>query len=156
MTTIEQLKNMPVGTKIGGFTKAIKTSKKKWQVEGQWFHQVQLMDKTGDMLADVNIGTYKPLIGGQEIRIIVAEIQETEDRNKPVLKLYIDQFEQVTQIGEPPDSMSFMGESEKVVRGKIKCWLVAAMLESGDSMVLVSEQIKDPLMKEIIDEIMKG
>ena len=130
MITIEQLKKMPIGYRTGGFIKTIKTAKKKWQVDSKWMHQVLLTDETGDMLADVNIGTYSPLIGGQEIRIIVCEIQETEVRNVPTLKLYIDQFT-MPSVTEPPDVMNFAGASPNVIRGKIKTWLVAGCLQSG-------------------------
>lgn len=152
MIMIEQIKEMPIGTRFGGFTKTIKTAKKKWQVDGKWIHQVQLMDKTGDMLADVNIGKYEPLIGGQEIRIIVAEVQETEVRNVPTLKLYVDQFSMPT-ITEPPDVMNLSnGEPARVIRGKIKTWLAAGCLQSGTP----PREVDRDGIDSLVDWIMEG
>jgi hypothetical protein len=132
MTTIKQLLAMPLGYKTGGFAKTIKTAKKKWQVNGKWVHQVLLTDETGDMLADVNIGGYVPLIAGQEIRVVVCEIQATETGPfaSGKTKLYVDQFVRPT-VTEPPDVMDFAEESAKIIRGKIKTWLVAGCLQSG-------------------------
>jgi len=148
---------MPVGERLGEFSLAIKTAKKKWQVNGKWIQQVLLMDKTGDILADVNIVKYIPLIAGQEIRIIVAEVQSTEIRNVPALKLYIDQFEIPATIGEPDNIPDLSGlDSSNVIRGKIKCWLVAAKVETGVPEKEILKFAQSDALKAIIDSIMEG
>ncbi len=156
MITIAQIKKMPVGTKLAGFANCftIKTAKKSWPVGDEWMHQVLLTDKTGDMLADVNIGKYIPLIGGSEIRIIVAEVQETEVRNVPTLKLYVDQFELPVCIGDSP--MEDIDYYLKTVRSKVKCLLVAAYTGAGNDIDKQLEYAEDPKLSQIIDSIIKG
>lgn len=154
MTTIQQLRNMPLGSKTGGFVKTVKTAKKKWQVNGKWMHQVLLMDETGEMLADVNIGTYSPLIAGQEIRIVVCEVQAAEigpfasDRTK----LYVDQFAFTeSPVTEPADTMNFTGESPNIIRGKIKTWLAAASLQSGKT----PQEVDRAGIESLVDWVMQ-
>ncbi len=140
MTTILSLLNSPIGTRTGGFTKTIKTAKKRWANGDQHYQQVILMDESGEMLADVNITTKPILQRTQELRIIVCEVQSS-DKGK---KLYISEYELVTDIGEPP--LELDGEA-RVVRSKIKCWLVPALIQSGISI----EQI--PSYKKHIDRV---
>ena len=158
--TIEQLKSMPNNYKTGGFLMAIKTAKKMWQVKDIWYQQILLMDETGEILADVKLGKgYTPLSGYKQIKIIVCIIQESfpdGKKKKSEKKLLIDQFDLPTQIGEPETAINFVnGEPEKVVRGKIKCWLAASMLQSR-SVEAALQEIQKPEMKEIIDSIIEG
>ncbi len=145
--TIAQLLSMPVDTKVGGFDVIVKTAKKKWQVGDKWIHQVLLMDETGEMLADVNIGINKPMIRGQKFRVIVSEIQAAEKG----IKLYVDQF-QIETITEPPDIMAFAeNECTKVVTGKIKTWLVAGCLQSGTP----TNEVDKAAINSLADWVMK-
>ena len=164
MLTIKQIKEGgKIGEKFCGGQFSIKTYKKTWEVNGGWVSQVILMDKTGEIPADVNVGKkYNPLRGRVgKIKLIVAEIQEAEYLGKGRKKLYVDQWENA----EPPmtydeydqqKSEIYQSDSEQVIRSKIKCWLVAARVESEDSTEMIYEFTKDPLLAKIIDEIMKG
>lgn len=154
---ISDMLKMPVGTPIGGFTKTIKTAKKKWQAKASgkevWMHQVVLSDETGDILTDVKIGGYSPLIRGSEIRVIVGQIQQSEKG----VKLYVDQFIKPADIGDPENVAGFYdnfnNESVQVIRSKIKCWLVAACLQGGKE--IIADHIKSfrffPKLRYVID-----
>ena len=136
MTTIKQLQNMPVGTRVGGFDKTIKTAKKMWQVDDVWFQQVLLMDETGEMLADVRIGSKRiQLQRTQEIHITVVEIREGEKGEF----LYIEQYHPLTTT-EPPYTPNFTGD-ERVVRSKIKCWLIASAIQ-GNQINIINNDMK--------------
>ena len=93
--------------------------------------QVLLMDKSGEILADVNVGKkYNPL-HHTVIKIIVAEVQEGELANKPIKKLYVDQWSYITVVGEP-EGFCNPSAVELEVKSKIRCWLVAATIQSGN------------------------
>lgn len=158
MITIAELKNGKVGEKIGGgFEFTIKTCKKTWQVGKKWIHQVVLMDTTGEMLADVNLGEkYNPLTRGEAIKIIVSEIQDSEKGNK----LYIDQWVCPSTGSEPPlspyEQMLAGIQSPKEIRGKILCWLVASKIQTGVDLDEVKAFLEDTKLKDVVDLIMKG
>ena len=141
MITIKELQDAEP-QKIGGFKKTIKKTKKLWQVGEDWIHQVVLMDETGEMLADVKVGKRNPLIRATEIQIIVAETRDTDVGRI----LYVDQFA-FEQFSEPPFTQNFQGE-ERVVRSKIKCWLVAATIQSG-------KEVDESKILKLVDFIMK-
>lgn len=144
---IQQLKEMPAGTRVGGFSLTIKTAKKKWQVDGKWIHQVLVMDNTGEMLADVNIVKNIPLQRAQTFRVIVSEIQAAEQGTK----LCVDQF-QLDTITEPDNIIDFVaGESDRTIKGKIKTWLVAACLQSGTPPTKIDRIGVD----DLVDYVMK-
>lgn len=158
---ISQLLIQPIGTKINPGTLAIKTYKKTWQAGDIWWSQVILMDETGEMPADINVGKiYNPIRGrGNRINIIVAEVQEAEYLNKDRKKLVVDQYTMpTTSIAEyEQDQDQIEDESRLIVEGKIRHGLCCAILRGwpdDDSMKLT------PLMKEIIlewqDFIMTG
>jgi len=150
--TIQQLLEMPIGQKAGGFPVTIKTAKKKWEVNGKWYHQVVIMDDTGEMLADVCIHVNVPLQRTQTLWVIVSIVQQA-DKGK---KLYIDQFRHET-INEPPEALDFgAGESEKTIRSKIMCWLTSAKVQTGATNKEVLTYITDPVFREILDVIMEG
>ena len=132
---IKQLLMQPIGQKIGAFPLSIKTYKKNWQVGKIWWCQVICMDETGEMPVDVKIGAqYNPIRGrGSVIHVIVAEVQEAEYLGKDRKKLVVDQFTIPETIGEPPQTDNYYGENPQVIRGKVKCWLVAAKDETGIS-----------------------
>ncbi len=145
MITIKELQEAEAGQKVGGFanTLTVKKTKKMWQVGDDWIHQVVLMDKTGEMLADVCVGEGRnPICRATEIYVQVAEIRQT-DVGKI---LYVDQW-RVDLISEPPFVPSFQGE-ERVVRSKIKCWLVAATIQAG-------EDVDESKILKYVDFIMK-
>ncbi len=112
--------------RIGGFTKTIKTAKKKWQIKEVWFHQVCLMDETGEILADVKIGKNTPLWHNQEINIIVGETRDT-DKGRI---LYVDQYS-TASVTEPPEMDYSVGEPNEIM-GKIRHGLVCADKMAGN------------------------
>jgi len=131
MITIEQLKKMPVGHKVGGgFVLTVKKTKKSVQLPNKhYIHSVVLFDSTGEMLADFKdaggAGAYNPLIKAQEVNIIVAQIQDAEAGTK----LYVDQFSLVTsQSLEPGEDYP---DWRTTVRGKIRHGVVCAYIHSG-------------------------
>ena len=142
MITIKELQDAEAGQKIGGFKKTIKKTKKLWQVGKHWIHQVVLMDETGEMLADVKVGGYNPLIRNTEIIIVTAETRDADVGRI----LYVDEF-RFELVNEPPGIPNFTGD-DRVVRSKIKCWLVAATLQSG-------ETVDKPRILKLVDFIME-
>lgn len=131
---IKQLLEMPLGTRINPGTLNIKTYKKTWSVDDIWWSQVILMDETGEMPADVKVGTaYNPLRGqtGGEIKIIVAEVQSAEYLGKDRKKLIVDQFTIPTQTVD--EFQSKQDEIDKevklIVESKVRCWLVSASIQ---------------------------
>ena len=127
-----------------------------------------LTDKTGDILADVNVGEkYLPLIRGSLIRIVVAEVQAAVPGRQKVetsKKLYVDQFSIPTCTAD-----EYMAEEEavleewkveaaKTVRSKIKCLLVTAKVRAPATKNIeeVYEFACHSFMPKIIDEIVKG
>ena len=150
---------MPVGQKLGGFDLTIKTAKKKWQIiyppkdaiDNFWMQQALLTDETGDILADVKLKGNIPLQRTQQLHVTVAEIQQGETG----VKLYVDQYE-IPTLTEPPFVPDFT-EADKIVRSKIKCWLVAGMFQSGQyNMEGILVDIESPTFAQIIDSIIKG
>lgn len=156
---ISQILIQPTGTRINPGTLSIKTYKKTWQVDGTFWSQVILMDDTGEMPADVNVGeTFNPLRGqtGGEINIIVAEVQEAEYLGKNRKKLVVDQFTIPTQTVD--EFQSKQDEIDKevrlVVRSKIKCWQVAGYLsQQGISPFDARKFAKSKELDEIVDAI---
>jgi len=136
MTTIKQLLAMPVGQGTGGYTLSIKTYKKTWQVDTIFWSQVILMDGTGEIPADVKVGTtYNPLRGrGREINVIVAEIQEAEYLGKDRKKLVVDQFTiPSTPIEEYESKQADLEKEAKlVIESKIRCWLASASIQGKE------------------------
>lgn len=165
---IAQLKEMPIGYKTGGgFTMAVKTIKKSWQVGKNWMQQLILMDETGEMLADIKLGPNCQNIRGRigkEIKVVVCEIQESEFNNKPCKKLYIDQYDIPTWYGEPPlpeDEANWKKENDEIIRSKVRCWLVSACLQGGQIKPdMISGQSipkgAKKIINELVDFIMKG
>lgn len=131
---IKQLLDMPIGTRINPGTLTIKTYKKTWQAEDVWWSQVILMDETGEMPADFNVGkTYNPLRGqcGGRVSIIVAEVQNAEYLGKDRKKLMVDQYSIPTQTVD--EFQSKQDEIDKevklIIESKVRCWLVSASIQ---------------------------
>jgi len=143
---IALISTYPIGQKCGGFWVTVKTSRKLLQIEGEWINPVVITDSSGEMLADVNVGKYIPLIRGVEIKVVVGIIQNGEKGTK----LFIDQFEYET-LTEPPAIMNLTGE-EKTVRGKIRTWLVAACLQSGTPPCEIDKTAINSLIKYVMEE----
>ena len=152
---VKQLLEMPNNYRVGGFDLTIKTAKKKWETKEGWMHQVVLMDETGEIWADVNIGKNIPLIAGRSIHITICEVQDSEHLNKPCKKLLVSQFTQPTQIGEPEMNFKY-GDSVKTIRSKILCLHSVAKTRRGASTCEVLVYLNDPKLKEIVDRIMEG
>lgn len=155
--TIKQLLAMPVGEKVGGgFSLAVKTFKKSWQVNKKWIQQIILMDETGEMPADVNLGLHcNTLRGklGKEIKVVVAEIQNAEYLGSDRKKLYIDQYDYDVWVGEPPsDAENWQVMKESEIKGKIRHGLCCAFIQSNtDNPLNIKEQIN-----ELTEFIMTG
>jgi hypothetical protein len=147
---IKEVLEMPIGQKFGGFDVVIKTCKKKWELKGVWTQQAILFDNTGDILADVNIGKNIPLNRGSVLHITVGEVQQgvIEVGDNSIKKIYIDQFVLPATIGEPAEAMEFFYDANQVVRSKVKCWLVSAVLQAG------GEVDKDKI-DELVDYVME-
>jgi hypothetical protein len=134
MTTIKQLLEMPIGQKTGGYDLSIKTFKKNWQVDTIWWSQVIFMDGTGEIPADVKIGTkYNPLRGrvAERIHIIVAEVQEAEYLGKDRKKLVVDQFSipsiTVDEYDQATEDWNHFNEEQ--IKGKIRHGLSCSYIE---------------------------
>lgn len=101
---VSVIKQNKVGQGIGGFDLAVTKCKKTWKLaDGTWIHRIALGDETGEILADINIGTYTPIRNGEVIHAIVAEVQAVDPESQALgdKKLWIDQFTKVSQGSEP-------------------------------------------------------
>ena len=153
MITIQQLKNMPVGERVGGFELSIKTYKKTWEANKKWYSQVILMDETGEMPADIYVGkAYNPIRGrGHKIRLIICEVQEAEYLGKDRKKLYISEYSiPTTTIAEyeaEQDALDLKWGKE--IQGKIRHGLVCSYIKKG-------KLIDKSEIEKLIEYIMTG
>ena len=164
MTTIKQLLAMPIGQGTGGYDLSIKTFKKTWEVDGIWWSQCILMDGTGEIPADVKVGTsYNPLRGrvSERIHIIVAEIQEAEYLGKNRPKLVVDQFSipsiTVAEYDQTTEDWHRLHEEE--IKGKIRHGIICAMIsrnpKDGNITLVPDERCKQDI-NELVNFIMTG
>ena len=159
---IKELLEKPAGYKFSGSTLTIKKPKKLTQVgPGKiWIHEVVLMDTTTDEIwADVAVMKYQPLQRGSQINIVQGEIKDSQHLGKPCKKLYVSQFTQPAQIGEPPMNFEY-GDSVKTIRSKILCLLTANMFDGTCDLNARIKEVKValdmPEMARIVDKIMEG
>ncbi len=130
---IEQLQLQPHGQKIGGMILTVKTCKKSWEAEGTWWHQVLFMDETGEIPADVKIGTYSPLKRQDRVGIIVAEVRDAEYLGKSRKILVVDQYDVKHQTADEyyAEADQAYALEMKEVRGKVFHGLVCSYIQSG-------------------------
>ncbi len=151
--TIKQLLAMPINEKVGGFELSIKTFKKTFQVGKLWFQQVILMDSTGEIPADVNVGTqHNPLRGrASSIRIVVCEVQEAEYLAKDRKKLLIHECTiPTTTMGEWEEEQEAIETKwNKEIEGKIRHGLVCSFVKAGKG-------IDKPAIEALVKYIMTG
>ncbi len=157
-TTIAMLQAMQAGSKAGGFEFTIKSKKScKQQLNKDYWHTIKICDKTGEMLVDVNVGKKYNPIAASSIRIVTCEVQDAELQNKPIKKLYTDEYSLPTHIGEP--DIVDLNSSDLIIRGKIKCLLIARMFDSSTDKYLINNILniaQNEKLGQIIDEIIKG
>lgn len=154
---ISQLLKMPVGQRTGGgFILTIKKTKKSVQLPNKkYIHTVVLFDNSGEILADFKDPTkagYIPLIKGQQVHIIVAEIQNAESG----IKLYVDQYEVVKGKPGPDYFQGFddMPDYEAIVRGKIRMHTTCSFIRAGMNFYEIDKH-KEAINK-MVDFIMTG
>ncbi len=136
--TIKQLLEMPIGKKTGGgFVLTIKHTHKPREVNDGWLFEETMTDETGDIIADFFVEKYNPFVRGQEVKIIVCEIQSS---SKGIgKKLYVDQWEKITctadELPENEDRIYRPQQTgpnwDAISRGKVKHGLVCAILSTG-------------------------
>jgi len=140
--TIVTLLDMPIGQRIGGgFVLTVKKTKKSVQLPSKrYIHTVVLFDNTGEMLADFKdptVAGYSPLIKGQQVHIIVAEIQAAATSQSKVeqtgKKLFVDQYDIIRDIGDPDyfQGIDNMSDQEAMVKGKIRHGITCAYIHAG-------------------------
>lgn len=164
MITIKELKEKPIGFQMAGLrfiVKHIKSHKK--QEDGSHLQQVVLMDKTGDMLADVCMEKWIPLKNSDKIEYAICEIRANYTRQGDKL-LYISQFKLVTMVGDPgemsADFVSWKAEKEKEIRGKIKTLAMMHRIDPTKSLDDCLDDLvaftTDARFDKIVDNVMKG
>lgn len=177
MITIKQILEWPVGYKSGGFNLVVKTPKKTiTDAKGQMFHNVCLMDDTGEILADVKLiknpipagwegkaGHYNPLIKRQIIHIITCEIQLSESDTHLKIgthgkKLLIHEYK-ITSPEFSEDDYKYSSEmweldeyQKKLARGKIRHGIVCAMIRAEKGEPLCEKAY----INELVEFIMTG
>ncbi len=149
---IKDILAMPIDQKFGSVDVVVKTCKKMWQVNENWIHQVVITDKSGDALADVNVGKNIPLRRGWPIHITVGIIQTgvkevSKDSSK---KVYIDQFVLPAGMTEPEEDLN-LSLYDKTVRSKVKCWIVSACLQGSGFDVEYDKSKIDKIIDYIIE-----
>lgn len=154
---ISQILMQPIGTRFNAGTLTIKTCKKTWQVDKIWYHQVILMDGTGEIPADVRIGKYEPLHRGSEIKVIIAEVRDAEYLGKPRKILFVEQYAVVTIMVDEFESRQdeIDKEVKLIVESKIRCWLVSAARRELGLKGPLSQMHKQNI-KSDVDFIMTG
>ena len=159
MTTIEQLRAMPVGTRIGGgFILTVKMTKKSVQLPNKkYVHTVVLCDETGEMVADF-LGTeaYLPMKKGEQVKIIVAEIQELVlKEGNDGQKLVVSQWQVKTQTLDEYDAeiASYKTLWEKETRGKIRHGVVCSCIQRGMPLpeIIMSKTAIETVVEYIFD-----
>jgi len=139
MITIAQLQQMPVGSKIGGgFIQTVKMTKKSVrQPNNRYIHTVVLFDQTGEMVADFEdpgVGTYTPVKKGDQVKIIVAEIQALvlKDGSNGI-KLYVREYQTRTQTVDEyeAEAAGYEANWQKEIRGKCRHGLVCSFIRAG-------------------------
>lgn len=151
---VKELLAGKIGERIGGgFELSIKTYKKCWQVGNKWISQVILMDETGEIPADIDVGDkYHPIRGrGISIKIIVAEIQEAEYLGKDRKKLYVEQFRIPTQtMSEFEEEQATLElKWDKEIKGKIRHGLTCSLVKGKQSVNVTKDE------KQKINELVK-
>ncbi len=159
--TIDQLLKMPVGERIGGgFILTIKTTKKSVQLPNKkYIHTVVLFDKTGEMVADFLSGTYNPLIKGEQVKIVVAEIQALVLKDGANgIKLYVSQFERLSQTVDEyeREQNEYKLEWDKQTRGKIRHGLVCSLIKSGVLLPDILDVGYKPLIEKLVEYVFTG
>ena len=151
---IEQIKIQPIGQRFNPGMLSVKTYKKTWQVDEIWWSQVILMDETGEMPADVNVGkTYNPIRGrGNRINIIVAEVQNAEYLGKDRKKLVVEQYTMpTTSMAEYEEKQDQMDDEVKlIVQGKIRHGEVCSYMSIG----IIHPKMDDSEITEVEESIL--
>ncbi len=151
---------MPAGTKTGGFEFTIKTKKScKEQLNKDWWHTIKICDETGEMLVDVMVGKKYNPIATSSIRIITCEVQDAELLNKPIKKLYTDEYQLPATTGEPPNIYDTGYEPpdwEKISEGKVRHGVTCSFIQAGELKMddLTGRDIR--IINSLVDFIMKG
>lgn len=155
---ISQILIQPIGQKFNAGTLTVKTCKKTWQVGKVWYHQVILMDETGEMPADVKIGKYEPLHRGSEIKVIIAEVRDAEYLGKPRKILFIEQYAVSTMTVDEYNTQEdewFTAQQDQI-KGKIRHGLVCSFIKAKEiALEPIAEESKK-LISDIVDFIMTG
>ena len=98
--SIAEIKKLPIGTEIRGFPLLIKTARAAFKdSENNTWQEVVFMDVSGEMLGhillptkeehDARTGGYTPWKSKDNLCIMQATIQTTEDRNRQDIKLVV-------------------------------------------------------------------
>lgn len=141
--TITELLQMPIGQKVGGgFILTVKKTKKSVQLPNKrYIHTVVLFDNTGEILADFkdpSVASYSPLIKGEQVHIIVAQIQAADATGQSKVeqtgkKLFIDQYDKVGDVGDPDyfQGIDNISDQQAIVKGKIRHGITCAFIRAG-------------------------
>lgn len=110
----------------GPFTLTVKHTHKCTKVNGGWSHELTLTDDTGDILADMEMEVYSPLVRRDEIRILLCEIQpSTKDK-----KIVVKDWEKITcTADELPQREPLRQTVDPLGRSKVKCKLTEAWIK---------------------------
>ena len=167
--TIAEILTMPIGEEIsGGIVLTVKTTKKWVRLpNNNYVFTVVLLDETGEILADFGNAIYDPLKKEDRVSIITAEVQAADaDSHLKALqegkKLWVSRYVIVTSnASRTADAIRSYGDPgedfpdwETIVRGKIRCLLVAAKIQSGTTMEDLEKFIKHPTIQKAVDYIM--
>lgn len=128
---IRQILMQPIGQRFNAGTLTIKTCKKTWQVKDVWYHQVKLMDETGEIPADVRIGKYLPLQRSSAINVIIADVRDGEYLGKRSKVLFVEQYSLPTQTVNKLESKQdeWQAKQQDEIESKVRCWLVSASIQ---------------------------
>ena len=102
MTTIEQLLQMPIGYKTGGFELTVKKFPSKMvTVDDNNIQPVTFIDKTGEMPGEIFKAKYGEIQKGYKVYITVGIIQNGEYGKK----LFVDQYKIPTMTADEWEEM---------------------------------------------------
>ena len=151
---IKQILDLPEDTPVVGLNLTVEHCHKYLEIDDEWVRVVTFEDSTGQIQAWI--------VGGKLVHrkneIIIHEGLTFE--HEGIKCLYVKKWDQITSCEPDPSPYDgkhklFVSENT-TIRSKIKCWQVAAKIESGATDEEVLAFAESECLVKIIDAIMNG
>lgn len=154
---IADIKKLNEGVELRGFPLLIKTARKAYHDPNDdiWWQEVVFMDASGEIAGQIQIEQQSACWQSKvNLCIMDGTLQRTDAHGHDQYKLVVTEcFDTATPLTwtqqQDLTAEEFSKAREQEVKGKIRCWLVAAVLQNG----------KKPVKNEIndlVEYVMKG